>query len=103
MNSLESFGSMLVERLGALEVLTAALLAAALLLDRALSRRVGASWRIALYAPVALRILIPLDWSLRLTNAPRVVTFLSPLSLMGGSPGDASTSSHTLSWHGLAA
>ena len=40
---------------------TAVLLACALLLDHALARRARASLRIALYAPVALRVLVPLQ------------------------------------------
>src|SRR5690348_15672317 len=75
---LESFGRTLVERFAALNVWTAALLGAALVLDRVLARRTRASWRIALYAPVALRIMLPLDWALRVVSAPRVATFFAP-------------------------
>ncbi len=58
---------------------TAALLVGALLIDRVLARRARAAWRIALYAPIALRLLLPLSWKIPLANAPRVVTLLTPV------------------------
>lgn len=67
---------------------TAALLACALLLDRALARRARASLRIALYAPVALRVLVPLSWSLHLGHLPRAAMVM-PLQVLstGSAPG----------------
>jgi hypothetical protein len=49
---------------------TAALFVVALLVDHALARRVRASVRIALYAPVALRVALPLSWRLPIVHAP---------------------------------
>ncbi|HEY6459369.1 MAG TPA: M56 family metallopeptidase, partial [Polyangiaceae bacterium] len=62
----------------AMNLWTAALLAGALLLDVALARRARASWRIALYLPIALRLALPLSWTLSLRHAPQVVTLLTP-------------------------
>ncbi len=91
---LQAFGRTLVERFGALEIWTAVLLAVALVLDRALARRARASWRIALYAPVALRVLVPLDWNLRLAGVPHLDTFVAPLaSIRGGAAVEA------VAWH----
>ncbi len=75
---------------------TAALLACAILLDRALARRARASLRIALYAPLALRVLVPLSWSLHVGHLPRAATIM-PLQMLsaGGAPGPAATSA----WH----
>ncbi len=101
--SLESFGHTLVERFSALNVLTAALLGGALVLDRALSRRVQASWRIALYAPVALRVVLPLDWSVPVANAPSVVTFLAPLEVLRGGEAPLAFAPHAPSWNALVA
>jgi beta-lactamase regulating signal transducer with metallopeptidase domain len=100
---LESFGHTLVGRFGALNVLTAALLGGALVLDRVLSRRVRASWRIALFAPVVLRVFLPLDWSLRVAHAPSVVTLFAPLSVTGSSSVVEGAASPALSWYALAA
>jgi beta-lactamase regulating signal transducer with metallopeptidase domain len=58
---------------------TAVLLAGALLVDRALAARSRASLRMALYAPVALRVVVPLSWSLLPLRTPRVATILTPL------------------------
>lgn len=63
---------------------TAVLLAFALLLDRTLARRARASLRIALYAPVALRVLVPLSWSLHVAHLPRAVVIV-PLQVLSAS------------------
>lgn len=55
---------------------TAVLLAGALLLDRVLARRARASLRIALYAPVALRLLVPFSWAIALSHLPRVAMLM---------------------------
>jgi hypothetical protein len=57
---------------------TALLLACALLLDRALERRAGAGLRILLYAPVALRVLLPSSLYIPVASGPRAafLTFL---------------------------
>ena len=102
-SQIESFGNALVGRFGALNVWTGALLASALLLDRALSRRVRASFRVALYAPVALRIALPLDWTLRFESPPQVLIFFAPLARLGAHPDAAPATSHTPTWHALAA
>jgi beta-lactamase regulating signal transducer with metallopeptidase domain len=91
---LQAFGRTLVERFGALEIWTAVLLAAALVIERALARRARASWRIALYAPVALRVLVPLDWNLTLAGVPQLDAFVAPLaSIRGGAAGES------VAWH----
>lgn len=74
---------------------TAALLACALLLDRALARHARASLRIALYAPVALRILLPLSWSLHLGRLPATARVM-PLQVLsaGGAPAAAASGWH---------
>jgi Zn-dependent protease with chaperone function len=51
---------------------TAALLLAARALDALLAGRIGAGWRVALYAPIAGRLLLPLGWSSGLGVAPPV-------------------------------
>ena len=56
LGALDATGEALVLRFGLLNVWTAALLAGAALADRALAHRARASLRIALYAPVALRV-----------------------------------------------
>ena len=83
-SALDSLGHSLVEKATALNLLGTALLVIAVIVDRAVSRRVRASWRIALYAPLALRVLIPLDWSVRLPHAPQLVASLAPLRILGG-------------------
>ncbi len=102
---LASLGRRLVESLGPLELETAALLAGALVLDHALARRARASWRIALYAPLALRLLVPLGWTVPLDGAPRVATLLAPLARIGAGAAatvDANGGSGS-SWYALAA
>jgi hypothetical protein len=99
---IDSFGRIIVERFGLLNVWTAALLAGALLFDRALSRRARASLRIALYAPVGLRILLPLDWNVGLAGGPEAATLLAPLLRIGPSSGVEYSAWHP-SWYTLAA
>jgi beta-lactamase regulating signal transducer with metallopeptidase domain len=79
---------------------TAAILACALLLDRALARRARASLRIALYAPVALRVLVPLSWSLHVGHLPAAVTIM-PLQVLSGGGASATTASG--GWHAAVA
>ncbi|HEX8792775.1 MAG TPA: M56 family metallopeptidase [Polyangiaceae bacterium] len=64
---------------------TAALLACAFLLDRALARRARASLRLALYAPVALRVLVPLSWSVHVGQLPRTAIVM-PLQALSAVP-----------------
>ncbi|HEY6462274.1 MAG TPA: M56 family metallopeptidase, partial [Polyangiaceae bacterium] len=69
-----------------------ALLAGALLLDRALAHRMRASLRIALYAPVALRVLVPFSWSVPVAHVPRVAMLLPvdvATSASSSAPADA--------------
>ena len=81
----DSLGHALASWLLAVNAWTAVLLAFAVVADRALARRARASVRIALYAPVALRVLVPLSWSMSLAHAPRVATLLTPLALVPSS------------------
>jgi beta-lactamase regulating signal transducer with metallopeptidase domain len=98
--ALESFGRALVGWVVQQNVSTALLLVGALAFDRALARRARASLRVALYAPVALRVLLPLDWNLRIPSAPPVETIFAPLLVGARSALDAPS---TLSWYALAA
>lgn len=101
---LESLGDALVLRSAALNFWTAALLGGALLLDRALARRARASLRIALYAPVAVRIALPLGWSLRTTGAPSVDALLAPLTTLSAQGEGANVPvAFAPSWHALVA
>jgi beta-lactamase regulating signal transducer with metallopeptidase domain len=100
--ALDSFGRALVGWVVQQNFSTALLLVGALALDRALARRARASLRVALYAPVALRVLLPLDWNLRIPSAPPVETIFAPLLVGARSALDATPSS-TLSWYALAA
>jgi beta-lactamase regulating signal transducer with metallopeptidase domain len=102
-DQVDSFGHALAVRFGALNVWTALLLAGALVLDRALSRRARASFRIALYAPVALRVVLPLDWSLKLSHAPQVETLFAPLARITASDSAAPSSAHPAPWFALVA
>jgi beta-lactamase regulating signal transducer with metallopeptidase domain len=78
----------------------AALFACAWLLDRALGRRVRASLRMALYAPVALRVVLPLSWTLPTARLPGGAMLLPLQSLTAA----AGSSSSLVSWPaGLAA
>ncbi|HEY8087568.1 MAG TPA: M56 family metallopeptidase [Polyangiaceae bacterium] len=76
--TLTDWGQALSRWLLAVNAWTLALLAGALLLDRLLARRTRASWRMALYLPVALRVVLPFSWTIPVASAPRVVTFLTP-------------------------
>jgi len=67
---------------------TAALLACAVLLDRLLARRARASLRIALYVPVALRVLVPLSWSFHVARLPQTATIM-PLQVLSASSATA--------------
>jgi hypothetical protein len=51
-------GGSLVAWVRVMTLWTAALLAGAIVLDTLLARRVRAAWRVALYAPIALRVLL---------------------------------------------
>jgi beta-lactamase regulating signal transducer with metallopeptidase domain len=62
---------------------TALLLVCAVVLDRALVHRAHASLRMALYAPIALRVLLPFSWSIRITQAPAAVVL--PLDALSAS------------------
>jgi beta-lactamase regulating signal transducer with metallopeptidase domain len=72
------WGHELLRWLLSMNAWTGGLLVGALLLDRALASRARASWRLALYAPVGLRLLLPLSWKIPLAHTPRVVTLLTP-------------------------
>ena len=82
---IDSVGHALAAWLLPVNAWTAALLACALRLDRALARRARASLRIALYAPVALRVLVPLSWSLHVGHLPRAVMVM-PLQVLSADP-----------------
>lgn len=99
--ALASSGRTLVDWVVQLNFWTALLLAGAIGFDRALARRARASLRVALYAPVALRVLLPLHWNLQMTRAPRAETLLAPLLVSARSALDASPSP-TISWYALA-
>ena len=62
---------------------TALLLVCAVVLNRALVRRAHASLRMALYAPIALRVLLPFSWSIRIAQAPATVVL--PLDTLSAS------------------
>ena len=74
LSALSSFGHQLRAAWLPLTLATAAILAAAWLVDRALARRVSAAWRLLLYMAVAGRLLLPAGWQ-------------SPLGLFPGSAG----------------
>ena len=97
-----SFGRALVERFGLLNLWTAALLVGALVLDRALSRRARASLRIALYVPVGLRILLPLDWNIGLAGGPDASVLIAPLLEIGASSDVELSASQSPFWYALA-
>jgi hypothetical protein len=101
-SGLESFGRTLVEQVLWLNFWTALLLAGALVADRMLSRRVRASFRIAFYAPVALRVLLPLSWNLPVASGSRIDTFIAPLLQVGARSGADGSASSALSWYALA-
>lgn len=101
-SQLEEVGTALVDRFAVLNLWTAVLLGGALVLDRALAHRTRASWRIALYAPVAARVMMPLDWHLRLVSAPRVAELFAPIAHLNRPPADLPMW-HPPSWQALAA
>jgi beta-lactamase regulating signal transducer with metallopeptidase domain len=73
------YGRQLVAWLATTNKWTAVLFVGAVALDHLLARRVRASWRVALYAPLALRVLLPTSWTLSVARAPQVVTLLTPV------------------------
>jgi hypothetical protein len=86
---------------------TAVLLGCALLVDRALARRTRASMRIALYAPVALRVLLPLSWAMPGAYVPRMAVLmplqaLSASDTRAGAPGSACYSALAALYLGVA-
>lgn len=97
---IDRLGHVLAAGLLPINAWTAALLACALLLDRVLARKARASLRVALYAPVALRVLVPLSWSLHLGQLPRAAMVM-PLQIL--SAGAASNTAGTSGWNGALA
>ena len=97
---IDRIGHALVDWLVSANAWTAVLLASALLLDRALARRAHASLRIALYAPVALRVLLPFSWSIPVARAPQVAMLL-PLDRLSAAA--APTAASVASWPTLLA
>ena len=75
---------------------TAVLLAGALLVDRALGHRTRASLRIVLYAPIALRMLLPFSWSIPIATMPSVATVF-PLQTLSASA--SASGSRWISWN----
>ncbi len=86
---IDRFGHALAEWLLPVNAWTAALLVSVLLCDRALGRRTRASLRILLYAPVALRALLPFSWSFPVGRVPRIATLLPLDSLSASVPASA--------------
>lgn len=71
---------------------TAVLLVGALLVDRALARHARASLRVMLYAPVALRVLLPLSGWIPVARAPGLL--LAPVAdAIGAAPGSTGAAS----------
>lgn len=98
MNELfSSLGSAVLSRAIPLTITTAALLGAAVLLDRLLARRARASLRILFYAPIALHVLLPRVLAPRIAGAPDVDAIALPLARIAG--GGAAP---TTSWHAIA-
>jgi hypothetical protein len=89
---LASLGSTVLSRAVPLTITTAALLAAAVLLDRLLSRRTRASLRILFYAPIALHVLLPRMLAPRIAGAPDVDALALPLARIAGGTADAPSS-----------
>jgi Zn-dependent protease with chaperone function len=98
----DTYGRLVVAWLGTMNMWTLVLLAGALALDHLLARRVRASWRIALYAPLALRLVIPSGWSLRVGHAPRLVTMLTPVPVDLPAPPPYALAGPALGWPALA-
>ena len=76
-------------------------LVVAVVLDRALATRARASLRIALYAPIALRVVWPVGWGLHWGQALHAQALLAPLTSVGSAAGRGSAAS--LYPYGLAA
>lgn len=91
--SLIDFGRVLVAKIMVLNVWTALLLAGAVVLDHALSRRVRASWRMALYAPLLVRVLLPGDFRVSIPGA-RLDVIAIPLARISARSLDAVAASH---------
>jgi beta-lactamase regulating signal transducer with metallopeptidase domain len=72
---LDRVGHLLASWLVPVNAWTAALLIGILLADRALARGTRPSLRVALYAPIALRVVLPLSWSIPFAAAPRMMAF----------------------------
>jgi Zn-dependent protease with chaperone function len=93
-----TYGRLLVALLGTLNEWSALLLVGAFALDHLVARRVRASWRIALYLPLALRVLLPQRWAFSLPHAPRVLTILTPVPLDLPPPPEMTLAAPTLGW-----
>jgi beta-lactamase regulating signal transducer with metallopeptidase domain len=91
-------GRQLVAWLGTMNKWTAVLFVGALALDHLLTRRVRASWRIALYAPIVLRVLLPTSWTLAFARAPEVVTRLTPVPVDLPAPPEMASVAPSLGW-----
>lgn len=106
--SLSSFGESLLSWCLAANLSTVILLAAALIADVALSRRLAASWRIALYLPVLLRVLIPLDmtWAVPFWTLPAPahshVTLIAPFVVANSAPAVLASGAESSHWTTLA-
>jgi Zn-dependent protease with chaperone function len=92
------YGRQLVAWLGTMNKWTAVLFVGALALDHLFARRVRASWRVALYAPLALRVLLPTSWTLSVARAPRVVTLLTPVPVDLPPPPEMLHAAPSLGW-----
>jgi beta-lactamase regulating signal transducer with metallopeptidase domain len=92
------WGQQLLHWLATMNAWTAGLLLGAFLLDKALAERARASWRLALYAPIGLRLLLPLSWRIPLAHAPRVVTLLTPLPRGLLPPSTGAVHAPTFTW-----
>jgi beta-lactamase regulating signal transducer with metallopeptidase domain len=99
---IDSLGHTLVGWLLSVNAWTALLLALAMVVDRALARRALASFRILLYVPVALRVLVPLSWSIPIGRASKAVTFLTPFAFVPAALPAAGGSRHILTPHAVA-
>jgi beta-lactamase regulating signal transducer with metallopeptidase domain len=98
---IDSLGHTLLAWLLPVNAWTALLLALALLVDRALARRALASLRILLYVPVALRVLVPLSWSISVGQAPRALTLLTPFVFVPSAVRTVAAPLHVMTWHAV--
>jgi beta-lactamase regulating signal transducer with metallopeptidase domain len=57
---------------------TALLLVGAIALDHVLARRIRAAWRVALYAPLVVRVLVPLGCAFPWVRGPRTLLLFAP-------------------------